>query len=153
MNKKEMASFTGLVLGVFFLGFVFFSNMTTEVKVQMGSSAPTVVKIPAMFSADQTVVLVFLSAFSTYCGVFFFSGLSKDLDISKKQKMALNVLDGDARKLYEHILAKGECLQSELVYEMGFSKAKVSRILDTLDQKGLVKRISFGQTNKVIASD
>jgi len=64
---------------------------------------------------------------------------------------ALRLLDGDKRKLFNEIVeAGGEILQSELHTQMGFSKAKITRILDYLELKGLTVRKSYGMTNKII---
>jgi uncharacterized membrane protein len=53
---------------------------------------------------------------------------------------ALRLLDGDKR----------EMLQSDLHAHTGFSKAKITRILDYLELKGLIVRKSYGMTNKII---
>ena len=68
-------------------------------------------------------------------------------------KFALRLLDGDKRKVFSEIVeAGGEILQSELPVRTGFSKAKITRILDYLEMKGLIARKSYGMTNKVIIS-
>ena len=64
---------------------------------------------------------------------------------------ALRLLDGDKRKIFNEIReGKGEILQSDLHAVTGFSKAKITRILDYLELKGLIVRKSYGMTNKVI---
>jgi uncharacterized membrane protein len=66
-------------------------------------------------------------------------------------KFALRLLDGDKRKVFGEVVeAGGEILQSELPTRTGFSKAKITRILDYLERKGLIIRKSHGMTNKVI---
>ena len=63
----------------------------------------------------------------------------------------LRLLDGDKRKLFNEIVeAGGEILQSDLNAHTGFSKAKVTRVLDYLELKGLIVRKSYGMTNKII---
>jgi hypothetical protein len=72
---------------------------------------------------------------------------SSEIDIA----FALRLLDGDKRKIFNEIVeAKGEILQSDLHAVTGFSKAKITRILDYLELKGLIVRKSYGMTNKVI---
>jgi uncharacterized membrane protein len=64
---------------------------------------------------------------------------------------ALHLLDGDRRKIfYEITQANGEILQSDLHIKTGFPKAKITRILDYLELKGLITRRSYGMTNKII---
>jgi uncharacterized membrane protein len=72
---------------------------------------------------------------------------SSEIDVA----FALRLLDGDKRKIFNEIVeAKGEILQSDLHVVTGFSKAKITRILDYLELKGLTVRKSYGMTNKVI---
>ena len=72
---------------------------------------------------------------------------SSEIDIA----FALRLLDGDKRKIFNEIVeARGEILQSDLHAVTGFSKAKITRILDYLELKGLIVRKSYGMTNKLI---
>lgn len=72
---------------------------------------------------------------------------SSELDV----KFALRLLDGDKRQVFTEIVeAGGEILQSDLHAHTGFSKAKITRILDYLELKGLIVRKSFGMTNKIV---
>jgi len=64
---------------------------------------------------------------------------------------ALRLLDGDKKKLFNEVVeAGGEILQSDLHAHTGFSKAKITRVLDYLELKGLIVRKSYGMTNKII---
>ena len=72
---------------------------------------------------------------------------TSELDI----KFARRLLDGDKRKVFSKIVESGgEILQSDLHLQTSFSKAKITRILDYLELKGLIVRKSYGMTNKVI---
>ena len=74
---------------------------------------------------------------------------SSEIDLD----FALHLLDGDKRKIFTEIVeAKGEILQSDLHVVTGFSKAKITRILDYLEIKGLVVRKSYGMTNKIVVN-
>ena len=66
-------------------------------------------------------------------------------------KFALRLLDGDKRKVLSEIVdAGGEILQKDLATQTNFPKAKITRILDYLELKGLIVRKSYGMTNKAI---
>ena len=66
-------------------------------------------------------------------------------------KFALRLLDGDKRKVFSEIVeAGGEILQSDLPTRTNFSRSKITRILDSLERKGLIIRKRYGMTNKVI---
>ncbi len=65
----------------------------------------------------------------------------------------LSVLKEDEKKVFDIILAsKGKCKQNTIVQETNFSKAKVSRILDDLQTRGLVEKIRVGRTNRIVVS-
>ncbi len=63
----------------------------------------------------------------------------------------MSVLTQDERRVIEVIRSKGDryIKQKEIVRATNFSKAKVSRILATLEERGLIIRERVGRTNKV----
>jgi hypothetical protein len=66
-------------------------------------------------------------------------------------KKTLSSLSDDERKIYSLILdANGSVFQSELVKKTGYSKVRVTRILDRLEGKGLIERKRRGMTNIII---
>jgi len=63
----------------------------------------------------------------------------------------MNTLTKDEKLVLEKVIeAQGAIFQSELVEKTNFSKAKVSRILDKLEGKGLIERRRRGMTNVII---
>lgn len=65
----------------------------------------------------------------------------------------LSILRDDERKVVEIIAsAKGKCKQKLIVQSTNFSKAKVSRILSGLSERGIVDIIPSGRTNNVVLS-
>ncbi len=63
----------------------------------------------------------------------------------------LSGLGSDERSVLEAVLdSKGAVFQSELVNKTGFTKVKVTRIIDRLEGKGLVERKRRGMTNVVV---
>ena len=71
--------------------------------------------------------------------------------IERLQEAAVvRALDEDERRLYLQIReAGGTALQRDLVASGAFSKAKVTRLLDKLERRGLVVRERYGATNRV----
>lgn len=66
------------------------------------------------------------------------------------EDLAVRLLDGDERKLLRAIVeSHGAILQRDLVRMTAFSDAKVSRLLDRLQERGLVVRERQGMTNRV----
>lgn len=67
------------------------------------------------------------------------------------EQMALRLLEGDERRVFRKIVeADGEILQKDIVSSVPFSKAKVSRIVDKLEEKGLITKQRHGYTNKIM---
>ena len=66
-------------------------------------------------------------------------------------KRVFSVLKDDERKVVDFILEKGEkCKQRDIVRATDFSKAKVSRIMLELEERGILSRVRVGRTNKVV---
>ena len=69
------------------------------------------------------------------------------------EHLILRVLDGDELQLKRVLLTTlGEALQRDLVRSTSFSEAKISRLLDRLEGRGLVVRERQGMTNRVRAT-
>ena len=69
---------------------------------------------------------------------------------AEEDAVRLEALSKDEVELYEMIAdAGGELLQMNIVASGVFSKAKVTRLLDKLESKGLVVRERHGMTNRV----
>ena len=108
----------------------------------------TIISVSAVILAISSFYLLFVSSIETRK----VSPTVEEKDTSELEiAFALRLLDGDKRKLFNEIVeAGGEILQSDLHAHTGFSKAKITRILDYLELKGLIVRKSYGMTNKVI---
>lgn len=106
----------------------------------------------------ETVFGITLSAIIVLIGIYlFFTGkemkilATKDI---KKVKESLKSLEGDEKSVYELIKnSDGYILQSDLIAKTGFSKVKVSRIIDKLELKDLVIRRRRGMSNVIILKD
>jgi len=76
--------------------------------------------------------------------------LAETANMPELEDLAVRLLDGDERRLMRVIVeARGDVLQRDLVRITAFSDAKVSRLLDRLQERGLVVRERHGMTNRV----
>jgi len=67
-----------------------------------------------------------------------------------EREISLLSLPEDERRIFEMIDASGgEMLQKDLVASGEFSRSKVTRLLDKLEGRGLIKRERHGMTNMV----
>jgi uncharacterized membrane protein len=97
------------------------------------------------FSADQNVLIA---------GIFAAVALVAVAAILFRRKfsmrMALPVLRPDEKRIMEKILAnKSGVNQKVIVGESGYSKAKVSKVLKSLAERGVVKLERIGRSNKI----
>jgi uncharacterized membrane protein len=75
-----------------------------------------------------------------------------DTTIMKSKKHRnIKALDKEEKRIYDEIAdSDGTIFQSELAERTGFSKVKITRVLDRLEGKGLIERRRRGMTNVVI---
>lgn len=67
-----------------------------------------------------------------------------------KMKLVLPVLKDDERKVVEAMMKHGTGVnQKAVVRESGYSKAKVSKVLNSLQERGLIKLERLGRSNKI----
>ena len=67
------------------------------------------------------------------------------------KKIDASTLDGDEKKVLEIVQeGGGSAFQSDIIKKLGYSKVKVSRMLDRMEQKGLVERKRRGMANLVV---
>jgi uncharacterized membrane protein len=69
--------------------------------------------------------------------------------VIKPEKVVLKVLDGYERKVFEAVKKAGSIKQGKIVELTGISKAKVSRVVKSLEAKGLLKTERRGRTKLV----
>ena len=71
----------------------------------------------------------------------------------KKKKVDISDLRQEDKLIYKFIQNQGTIFQADLIEKSGYGKAKVSRIIDRLEGKGLVERKRRGMTNVVVLKD
>ena len=77
--------------------------------------------------------------------------LGYSLQISAGLLEAAKNLQEDDKALYDLIVKNdGTAFQNDIVKNLGYSKVKVSRILDRLEMKGLIERRRRGMANLVV---
>jgi hypothetical protein len=76
---------------------------------------------------------------------------SKWEENKKRYEETLKALVDDEYTIYKEVYdGRGEMLQKALSEKTGLSGVKVTRVLNRLEQKGLIERKSYGMTNKVV---
>ncbi|MDD5416390.1 MAG: helix-turn-helix domain-containing protein [Candidatus Aenigmarchaeota archaeon] len=96
------------------------------------------------YSIIETILIVIVT------GVVIVVVFLKYFMKQKKVEVILPVLKADEKKIFEAILKhESGVKQKIIVQESGYSKAKVSKVLKNLQERGLVKLEHIGRTNKV----
>ncbi len=81
---------------------------------------------------------------------FFYKSLSQELK-KEFREIDLSKFDDEEKKVYGIIRNKeGSAYQTDLIKETGFSKVKVTRILDKLETKDILERKRRGMTNIIV---
>ena len=96
----------------------------------------------------RTVLLVFLGIFAAIVSGI----LVKKARTARQQKKtvdSLSILNERERQVLEVIVKKEGIKQYELLEELGYTKASLSKILTRLEARGLVRKKKFGKVNRL----
>lgn len=69
---------------------------------------------------------------------------------AEKKKIDTSDLRGEDKDVLKLIRENGAVFQADLIEKTGFGKAKMSRIIDRLEGRGIVERKRRGMTNVVV---
>lgn len=98
--------------------------------------------------AQRTLSIVLISIIVGVSFYLIFSDKIKKILALKKIKLAIS---GEEKDIYEYLVKNNKkALQSELIENLGFTKVKITRILNRLEKKGLIERRRKGLNNLVI---
>jgi uncharacterized membrane protein len=99
--------------------------------------------IPSQFPMEYLIVIIIVS-FSAF--VLFYQFYYKN----KGVKLIFPVLKKDEKIIFNSIMKHGNGVnQKIIVKDSGYSKAKVSKVLNSLKERGLIKLERIGRSNKV----
>lgn len=71
-------------------------------------------------------------------------------EVAAREYLILRLLTGDERTMFKAVVdSGGEALQKDLIVRTKMSNAKVSRLLDKLEQKSVITKDRHGATNKI----
>ncbi|MEM4270844.1 MAG: hypothetical protein QXO70_01980, partial [Candidatus Pacearchaeota archaeon] len=128
-----------------------FENLTEKDSVALFVILESVNRISYL----QTITIIILLIIITALIVYFIKRLSKKEIIKKKRakKKAEEItrfLLENEKKVIDELIKEKELWQKQLQLRTGLSKVKLSRVLKNLENRGLIKKINFGKTNKIL---
>jgi uncharacterized membrane protein len=160
MRMSEKKAFMAVLFAI--SAFVLVGKLIIPTPIQIVIEGKEPIVVGQIFSFTQIDVIIIATS-ALFLGISSFYLLFSDLieapkvlPITKKApkldvNFALRLLEGDKRKVFKEIVESGgEILQKDLVLQTGFPKAKITRILDDLERKGLIIRKRYGLTNKIL---
>ena len=113
---------------------------TFDVSIAFENTGDT---IPSTFPIEYVLVVLIIS-FSAF-GLFYQFYLR-----NRGVKVILPVLKSDEKTIFNTIMKHGSGVnQKVIVRDSGYSKAKVSKVLNSLRERGLIKLERIGRSNKV----
>lgn len=85
--------------------------------------------------------------------VWFVLGMrkaTKQKSVRKRKAVVVPALIDNEQRIVEFLKQNGEVWQKQILGATGFSKAKVSRLIRTLEQRGVITKTVYGNTNKIV---
>jgi uncharacterized membrane protein len=108
-----------------------------------GDEIPVSVKFYFPYQSLEWLIIPIVAAFSAgTVSLFLWSR-------KKSQSSFLKGFTEDERKVVEVMKSRKSCYQNRLEKELGFSKAKMTRITQRLEKKGLIEREKTGRTKRI----
>jgi len=139
---------------IFVLGIKLLTPAPIQIFVEGSETAIT--HIPGLFTMEDVVIIALSALVLGICGMYllFFDSVQMRSNTDSKKKSwehTMKTLKDDELTIYEMVFTEGGVIfQSELVERTGFPKAKVTRCLDALENRGLVERRRKGMGNIVL---
>lgn len=84
--------------------------------------------------------------------VWFVLGIrkaTKQKSMRKRKAVVVPALIDNEQRIVEFLKQNGEVWQKQILGATGFSKAKVSRLIRNLEQRGVITKTVYGNTNKI----
>lgn len=156
MKIKGKTAFASVLFvgAIFVLGIKLLNPVSIQIFVEGKETAIT--QIPGLFTFTDVIIIsaaaIILGISGMYLLVLDSAPKSSEGGREKREwEHVMKTLKGDEKLIYELIFAEdGIIYQSELVNKTNFPKAKVTRCLDALENKGLVERKRKGMGNIVL---
>ena len=145
---------------VLFVALYMINSLIIQLRLELHETCPLP---PESCPYKGSVPTEMLGAFviDTMIGIFGLSLIitsthAEGVTVKGKRKIKENVksLQNDEKKVYDLIVnAEGFIFQNDLIEKTGYSKVKISRILDKLEVKGIIERRRRGMANIIVLKE
>jgi uncharacterized membrane protein len=156
-NKNVGYLLLGISIAIIFIIFLFNNAMKEIVIGQCGPVHGPTCKMNKTIT-QQTYLSLGIVAILIIASVVLIASKPKEKIIIKKaqQKKRVFNLEGlrkEDKQVFQVIQESKTIFQADLIEKLGFGKAKISRILDRLENKDLIERKRRGMTNVVVLKE
>ncbi len=158
-NKNVGFLILGIAVVVVIIVFLFNNAMKEIVVNSCGAEHASVCPMNETIK-QQTYLSLAIVAILIVISLFLILTKPKEKIIVKKIKekiqkkqLSLEGLRKEDKEVFKIIQENQTIFQADIIEKIGFGKAKVSRILDRLENKGLIERKRRGMTNVVVLKD
>ena len=151
MKTRTWLAMFGMIVSTFAI----FIKLMTPSKIQFIIEG-NIVEINQVPSIFNTTDVLFISSSCFILGASLVYLLQNHemktlTKLGKWDELIKNLEDEDESRLVQIVIDNGGTIfQSQLVGESGFSKSKVSLVLDRLEARGILERRRHGMSNAVI---
>lgn len=164
MNLAENKTLLGVIaiLLILFTVAIFFYNRTLN-DLAAGSCTDSSINCPheKVVETQNIVIAVLLLVIAAVVGWIFLQARRNEPariahgpasePATAPKKIDVSSLDADEKKVAAIIQEKGgSAFQSDVISGTGFTKVKVSRILDKLEHRGILERKRRGMANLIV---
>ena len=143
-----------IVILVFFFNDMLMESVRSSCFIQHGDVQScriyVSVNLPASVVLSISGLLVILSLFMIFSKAEERVIVRKIKDKKIERKVDLSSFRPEEKQVYGFVKENGAIFQAELIEKTGFSKARMTRIVDKLEGSGLVERKRRGMTNVVV---
>jgi uncharacterized membrane protein len=160
IDLKKVGAILVVLSAVLFIVLYFVTSLIISLRLELHKTCPLP---PESCPYKGSVPTEVLAAFITDAAVGVF-GISLIITSYRSQKIGLKEntkitesiksLQNEEKKVYDLLIdAEGFMFQNDLIEKTGYSKVKISRILDKLEMKGVVERRRRGMSNIVVLKE
>lgn len=154
----------GIIIAGIAIGLIFVIFSLTQTVLKYGEELhkqcplePEICPIKRGVLPIESVIGLFFSSILIIVSLYLML-MIKHVQITNREltkfKHISKTLQGDERKIYELVIeAGGSIFQGDLISKTGFSKVKISRILDRLEIRGLIERRRRGMSNLIVLKE
>ena len=155
-NKNVGYLLIGVSIIMVFIIFLFNNAMKDIVSTQCGEAhAPTcpmnkTINDQTNLSLGITGIILIIAIFLIFSKQSERVVLKKVEAKTKKREYNLSGLKQEEKQVFALVQKSGAAFQADIIDKTGFGKAKMTRIIDRLEGRGLVERKRRGMTNVIV---